>query len=1128
MSDNRMLHGVFFRFICMAVIVAFISVSPGMVLAAEDGSGTERPPQPALETIIVPECAISFDHHTYAIYQVPGLGWEEQEEFCERLGAAAGVYAHLAVITSSEENEAIRQMRPYASIGASESGGVWTWVDGTPLGRQVLSPNAGGDLDFIYVSEGFDGWCTSVHGEPHSGQQAREPDSFVPYLGECYASFNADYGWHNGDRAESSFICEFERDVHFIYAETNFDHDFSVPMYPYDGDHNLYLDSPGLYEQIGDYLTVKPLAELPETLEKQPGDKYPIHPDRHWNFRGWSYKSESGEAELFGHATGKDQQRIWDYNSKNPLDSLKEPILALHAVWEDANDAWKDGPDVKADESRYLALSLVAGIMGYAPKDAYNGMTVGQMLNHLYAVDLKTLKGDMNEQLARVRDFDNNPNITVLDFVHASVGGWTVGEWEAGDLETDEWRGRESGWSFFAVSLSNPIGKNAIAYRGTDFRMLTPLGLDSVRTDLDFGYSDKLNTSFDRAVTFFRDHHDGQTFVVGHSLGGALASHVALTENVMARTINSAEGWTIPLTVRQNYLTRDFAGNDTLEDLLHPYIHIGDAVGTHARKTRTRTELFGQDQGILDGLARDHLVGAALYYDHTEDGYQYGNGLYSIAVPVPAVYHEAWESTTGAPGFLDDLEDKTIYLGTTGADRYYHFYGDRISTGYYDVPSSLMYSVVDVDCDSFMFGGDGDDTLIAGYGKDTLIGGRGSGSLDGGPGRDIYVIKDNPGATTYLHDPDCPGPYNAVYVEGPQIAQLPGEANGYAMLLSDGQKVIFDKRAFYNTSIYLCRTPDDASGGAEPILTLVRAAPSAAREEPLLFSFVMRNPEKSVSIYDGEGRLVSAFRGDFDGACYEDYGYVYTAAGKGVEVVLFDPEWRIRVPPPDGAISTELSAFLWDSRCSSPLTEYSAASSSPFDDLEISVSKGESPWVQFTAISASTGNRRDLTGVSAPVGDGGFGEEAAAAAPVEDLIDAATPTASKVLVNGRPVSFNAYTIDANNYFKLRDLAYVLSGTEKQFDVAWNGEYNSVILASGRAYTAVGGEMATKGTQKETPLPTDATIFIDGIGVPFTAYLIDGNNYFKLRDIGAVFDFDVTWDGDKNTITIDTSTGYTPD
>jgi hypothetical protein len=158
-----------------------------------------------------------------------------------------------------------------------------------------------------------------------------------------------------------------------------------------------------------------------------------------------------------------------------------------------------------------------------------------------------------------------------------------------------------------------------------------------------------------------------------------------------------------------------------------------------------------------------------------------------------------------------------------------------------------------------------------------------------------------------------------------------------------------------------------------------------------------------------------------------------------------------------------------------------------------------------------------------------------APAPEKPVVLIARPTASTVLVNGEQIAFDAYNISGNNYFKLRDLAYVLSGTEKQFDVGWDGENNRITLTGGKPYTAVGGEMASKGEGEKTPTPTTSDIsfkFADYDGpVPnfgFTAYNIGGNNYFKLRDIAFAFNFGVDWDGARNTIIIDTSKGYTPE
>ncbi|WP_176220607.1 WG repeat-containing protein [Cohnella massiliensis] len=138
----------------------------------------------------------------------------------------------------------------------------------------------------------------------------------------------------------------------------------------------------------------------------------------------------------------------------------------------------------------------------------------------------------------------------------------------------------------------------------------------------------------------------------------------------------------------------------------------------------------------------------------------------------------------------------------------------------------------------------------------------------------------------------------------------------------------------------------------------------------------------------------------------------------------------------------------------------------------------------------------------------------------------ATPTASKVLINGKEVSFEAYNIGGNNYFKLRDLAAALNGSKKSFEVKWDGAKNAISLESGKVYTPVGGELQVSGkSTAQTATATDSKIYLDGKEVQLTAYNIGGNNYFKLRDIGKLFDFGVTWNGKANTIEVDTSASY---
>ena len=140
----------------------------------------------------------------------------------------------------------------------------------------------------------------------------------------------------------------------------------------------------------------------------------------------------------------------------------------------------------------------------------------------------------------------------------------------------------------------------------------------------------------------------------------------------------------------------------------------------------------------------------------------------------------------------------------------------------------------------------------------------------------------------------------------------------------------------------------------------------------------------------------------------------------------------------------------------------------------------------------------------------------------------ASPTSSTVLINGVKTSFDAYYIDGNNYFKLRDVAQALRGSRKQFEVSWDSAAGAINMISNKAYTTVGGEMNAGDGKTKTGTVNTAPIYLNGKAITLSAYNIGGNNYFKLRDIGKTFDFDVSWDGARNTIVVDTAKSYTDD
>jgi len=130
-------------------------------------------------------------------------------------------------------------------------------------------------------------------------------------------------------------------------------------------------------------------------------------------------------------------------------------------------------------------------------------------------------------------------------------------------------------------------------------------------------------------------------------------------------------------------------------------------------------------------------------------------------------------------------------------------------------------------------------------------------------------------------------------------------------------------------------------------------------------------------------------------------------------------------------------------------------------------------------------------------------------------------SATSININGTDVNVSSYNIDDNNYFRLRDIAIVLSGTKAQFDVAWNN--NSVEITTNTAYTGK-NTLTEKSDKNPEILHSYTPVYLNGKRVSAKAYNIDGYNYFKLRDIARLVDFGVFWWQDSG-VSIDTSRGY---
>ncbi|MBR4015846.1 MAG: hypothetical protein IKI88_06575 [Anaerotignum sp.] len=129
----------------------------------------------------------------------------------------------------------------------------------------------------------------------------------------------------------------------------------------------------------------------------------------------------------------------------------------------------------------------------------------------------------------------------------------------------------------------------------------------------------------------------------------------------------------------------------------------------------------------------------------------------------------------------------------------------------------------------------------------------------------------------------------------------------------------------------------------------------------------------------------------------------------------------------------------------------------------------------------------------------------------------AVPSTAKMTVNGKEAAVHAYNVSDYTYFKLRDVAAVVTGTTANFEVSYDEQARTITLTKAAAYTGKADTKALSG--EKTALLSNQKVVLDGAEVKLTAYNIDGYNYFKLRDLGAALGFEVTWNAETKTIGI---------
>ena len=141
----------------------------------------------------------------------------------------------------------------------------------------------------------------------------------------------------------------------------------------------------------------------------------------------------------------------------------------------------------------------------------------------------------------------------------------------------------------------------------------------------------------------------------------------------------------------------------------------------------------------------------------------------------------------------------------------------------------------------------------------------------------------------------------------------------------------------------------------------------------------------------------------------------------------------------------------------------------------------------------------------------------------------AVRTGQALSVDGRSVSCDVYNIGGSNYFKLRDVAALLTGTGSQFDVDYNADTRAITLTPGAAYTPDPATDLVIGEDRSASAKesTQAVRMGGGLVSGLSAYNIGDNNYFQLRQLGVMLGFGVDYDSATRTMLVTSSTPERP-
>lgn len=139
-----------------------------------------------------------------------------------------------------------------------------------------------------------------------------------------------------------------------------------------------------------------------------------------------------------------------------------------------------------------------------------------------------------------------------------------------------------------------------------------------------------------------------------------------------------------------------------------------------------------------------------------------------------------------------------------------------------------------------------------------------------------------------------------------------------------------------------------------------------------------------------------------------------------------------------------------------------------------------------------------------------------------DVTAIGVTTETNISVDGTSYKLSAYRVLGDTYYKLRDMAIILNGSSKTFDVTWNSVSNRIDLLIGAPYSSDLTLGAFEAGHAVIVKAVKPCLLAGDTPYDLNAYSTGGSTYYKLEEIMRIAGAIVTYD-DAGNVSIDTVT-----